>query len=309
MQHVLCLSDYPRALVEEWVSGLDCRVTVAPRDATLADLDLAATDVVIGDASRRFVLDAPALAALTRCRVVLQPSVGVDGVVDVEAAARRGIAVANAPGYNAAAVADWAVMAMLVVLRHGLDAAHELRTTGWRAPGLGRELGALTVGLVGYGAVAQHVYARLQGFGSTVLVTDRRPVGADPQRVPLDELLERSDVVSLHVPHTPQTHHLLDAQRLALMRRGSVLVNCARGALVDEAALVAALEDGHLAAAALDVFETEPLPPTSPLLGLPQVYLTPHIAASTHEARVRVRALIGANLRRALLGEKLEHRL
>ncbi len=310
MKHLLCLSDYPRELVEGWVVGLDCRVTVAPRRAGLADLDLTTADVVIGDASRHFRLDAAALERLDRCSAVVQPSVGVDGVIDVEAAHRLGIRVANAPGYNAAAVADWTVMAMLVVLRHGLGAANALRSDGWCTAPLGRELGELTVGLVGYGAVARAVHDRLRGFGSDVLVSARgtaRDGGAT--QVELDELLGRSDVVSLHVPHTPETHHLLGAQRLARMREGSVLVNSARGALVDEDALVAALQAGRPAAAALDVFAEEPLPATSPLLELPQVYLTPHVAASTEQARMRVRALVGANVRRALLGEQLEHEM
>lgn len=308
--HVLCLSNYPAELVEGWVADLGCVVTVAGRDQQLRDLDTSAAEIVIGDASRHFTLDAEALALLPRCRVVLQPSVGVDGVVDLDAARGRGIAVANVPGYNAEAVADWTLMAMLVVLRHGVTS--ELRRGGWHTPQLGRELGALTVGLLGYGAVGQAVHRRLRGFGATVLATAPGPapeVPEPPTFVELPELLEASDVLSLHAPLTPQTRHLLDERALARMREGSVLVNAARGGLVDEEALVAALRSGRPAAAALDVFDPEPLAPASPLLGLEQVYLTPHIAASSEQARVRVRAMVRDNLRRAVRGEDLHHRL
>lgn len=307
--HVLCLSNYPTELVEGWVADLGCTVTVAGPDQQLTDLDTAEAEIVIGDAARHYLLDASALERLPRCRVILQPSVGVDGVVDLDAARERGIAVANVPGYNAEAVADWTLMAMLVVLRHGVAA--ELRNRDWHAPQLGRELGALTVGLLGYGAVGQAVHRRLRGFGSTVLATAPTvPEGEDlPAFVELDELVESSDVLSLHAPLTPQTRHLLDERALARMREGSVLVNAARGGLVDEAALVAALRRGRPAAAALDVFDTEPLPRSSALLDLDNVYLTPHIAASSQQARVRVRGMVRDNLRRAVTGEQLAHRL
>src|SRR5699024_8051356 len=188
----------------------------------------------------------------------------------------------------------------------------ELRHRGWHAPDLGRELGALTVGLLGYGAVGQAVHRRLRGFGATVLTTSQGPVpqvAELPRFVDLAELLESSDVLSLHAPLTAETRHMFDEQAFARMREGSVLVNAARGGLVDEDALVAALRRGRPAAAALDVFEPEPLPESSPLLDLEQVYLTPHIAASSQQARVRVRAMVRDNLRRAVLGEPLTHRL
>jgi len=308
--HILCLSNYPAELVEGWVADLDCVVTVAGRDQRLSDLDTSDAEIVIGDAARHFTLDAEGLARLPQCRVVLQPSVGVDRVVDLEVARERGISVANVPGYNAEAVADWTVMAMLIALRHGVSS--ELRNGGWHAPELGRELGALTVGLLGYGAVGQAVHRRLRGFGATVLATSPGPVPeltAPPTFVDLPELLETSDVLSLHAPLTPETRHLLNERAFARMREGSVLVNAARGGLVDEAALVAALRAGRPAAAALDVFDPEPLSHASPLLELEQVYLTPHIAASSEQARGRVRAMIGDNLRRAVLGEDLDHLL
>ena len=303
MPTLLCLSDYPRELVQSWVAGLDVEVLIAARTAEIGDLteELRRADVVIGDAARRFPLDAAAIAGLDRCRLIMHPAVGLDGVLDTDAAAARGIRVQNAPGYNAAAVADWALMTMLMLLRDAVAAERALRTDGWARLPLGRELGALTVGIVGYGAIGRAVHQRLPGFGATVLISDPRPapeVGS--AQVELTELLRRSDVVTLHAPLTAGTRHLLDADRLALMPVGSVLVNAARGELVDETALAAALAAGRPQAAALDVFATEPLPADSPLRTAPNLYLTPHVAAGTEQARARVRALVGAEVRAEL---------
>ncbi|MGO1974036.1 MAG: 2-hydroxyacid dehydrogenase [Propionibacteriaceae bacterium] len=305
---VVCLSDYPHALVSEWASAAGTNrpveVVLARRDQTVADLadDLARAHVVIGDAARRFPLTAAVINSLAHCRDLIQPSVGLDGVVDTAAARERGIRVTNAPGYNADAVADWTVMAMLITLRGAVRADRELRRGDWPQPPLGRELGAVTVGLIGYGAIGQAVHRRLRGFGTRVLChTPHPPVGADaPSFVSLDTLLADSDAVSLHAPLTERTRAMISSDRLARMRTGSVLVNASRGALVDEAALVTALTDGHLAAAALDVFATEPLPADSPLRDLPQVFLTPHLAAGTEQARVRVRRLVADALATAL---------
>ncbi|MFD6178138.1 MULTISPECIES: NAD(P)-dependent oxidoreductase [unclassified Isoptericola] len=303
---LLCLSDYPRDLVEGWVAGADVEVVLAPGGAGVPDLPgaLARADVVVGDAARRVPLDAAALAGMGRCRLVVHPAVGLDGVVDLDAARARGIRVVNAPGYNADAVADWALMAMLLLLRDGVAADRDLRARGWHPRPLGRELGALTVGIVGYGAIGRAVHRRLRGFGARVVVTSGHPTddvaAAGGTQTDLPTLLEGSDVVTLHAPLTAATRHLLDAPRLAAMRPGSVLVNAARGELVDEAALVAALRAGRPAAAALDVFATEPLLPDSPLLALDNAYLSPHVAAGTVQARERVRALVGQAVRAAL---------
>ncbi|WP_182113214.1 MULTISPECIES: 2-hydroxyacid dehydrogenase [unclassified Actinotalea] len=304
--HVVCLSDYPRELVDSWLVGAPqpATATLAPRDATIGDLagDLARADVVVGDASRRFRLDAATLRGLDRCRLVVQPSVGLDGVIDVDAAAAQGIEVVSAPGYNAEAVADWTVMAMLVVLRDAVAADAGLRTYGWSARPLGRELGALTVGIVGFGSIGRAVRRRLAGFGSAVLYHDVAPRPADEdgaRHVDLDTLFAESDVVTLHAPLVGATHHLVDAARLARMRPGAVLVNASRGGLVDETALAAALRDGRLAGAALDVFETEPVPRDHELLRL-ATFVTPHVAAGTEQARRRVRALVGDVVRSAL---------
>lgn len=176
-----------------------------------------------------------------------------------------------------------------------------MRAQGWHRRPLGRELGAVTVGIVGYGAIGRGVRRRLAGFGSTVLVTDERDVfDADVGQTSLDDLLQRADVVTLHAPLLPSTRHMLTVERLASMREGSVLVNAARGGLVDEAALATALTNGRPAVAVLDVFENEPLPESSPLYGLENVVLSPHVAAGTEQARHRVRALVGDAVREFL---------
>ncbi|TDE95898.1 hypothetical protein EXU48_06475 [Occultella glacieicola] len=294
---LVCLSAYPRALVESWVADLDEPVEVVLADGAPLEVlvpDLARADLVVGDAARRYPLDAAVLGRMRRCRLLVHPAVGLDGVVDLAAAEAVGIRVLNAPGYNAEAVADWTLMAMLTTLRDGVRADRDLRSDGWHTRPLGRELGAMTVGIVGFGAIGRAVRDRLRGFGSRVLCSDPRPLpdtdGAT--QVDLDELLGASDLVTLHAPLTESTRHLLDGPRLASMRPGSVLVNAARGELVDEAALVTALRAGRPAAAALDVFAAEPLAPFSPLLELDNVYLTPHVAAGTEQARQRVRALV-----------------
>lgn len=293
---VVCLSDYPPELVRDWVSGT-AEVVVAERAAGWESVApaLGRAQVVIADAARRLVLDSDAIDRLECCRLIIVPAVGIEGSLDVVAARARGLQVVNAPGYNADAVADWTVWAMLQALREPED----LRRHGWRSTPLGRELGAIRVGLLGYGAIGRAVHRRLAGFGTTVLHhTSRR--GDDQGWVELEELFAGCDIVSLHAPLTPDTAGLVGERLLALMPQDSVLINAARGAVVVEKDLVAALRAGRPARAVLDVFAVEPLPADSPLRTLDNVLLTPHIAAGTQQARGRVRTLVRTHLREAL---------
>lgn len=304
-----CLSAYDEELVRELAGTDDVEIRIASREGTRAELHtlVADADLVIADAARHYRLDRDAVAAMQRCRFIQQPAVGYDSI-DTEQAARQGIAVANTPGVNAAAVADWVIMAVLNVLRDGVGAAVSMRDAQPLATRLGNELGALTVGLVGMGAVAREVAGRLHGFGSTVLYTARRPLTVPGARqVTFGEILTTSDVVSLHLPLTPSTRGLLGRDEFTRMKVGAVLVNSARGGLIDSDALVAGLRAGHPAVAALDVFEPEPLEPDSPLRGLPNVYLSPHIAANSRQARVRVRRVVAENLQRVLAGQAPLH--
>lgn len=223
--------------------------------------------------------DEGVLRACGGLRVLARVGVGVD-TIDVDAATRAGVAVTVTPELNTECVADHAVALMLGCLRRLQENDAAIRRGEWTRGGplIGRDVARSTVGLVGLGRAGRAVARRLAGFGLRMLGHD--PVGADVphvERVPLDELLAASDVVSLHLPLSGATAGLIGERELRLMRHGSFLVNTARGPLVDEAALVRALQDGRLAGAGLDVFEREP-PRDSPLLDMPQVILSPHVA-------------------------------
>ncbi|MGZ4528079.1 MAG: 2-hydroxyacid dehydrogenase [Mycobacterium sp.] len=245
-----------------------------------------------------------------RLRLVHKLGAGVN-TIDVETATERGIAVANMPGANAPSVAEGTVLLMLAALRRlpALDRAVR-QGAGWPAdPELGetvRDIGGCTVGLVGYGNIAQRVSRIVTAMGATVLHTSTRDDGRPGWRH-LTELLAGSDIVSLHLPLTAQTRHLLGRDALARMKPTAVLVNTARGAVVDEAALVDALRAGRLGAAGLDVFEVEPVAHDNPLLRLDNVVLTPHVTWYTADTMRRYLAEAVANCRRLRDGEPLAH--
>ena len=246
----------------------------------------------------------------TRLRLVHKFGAGVN-TIDVDAATERGIAVANMPGANAPSVAEGTVLLMLAALRRlpTLDRATR-EGRGWPSdPQLGetvRDIGACTVGLVGYGNVAKQVAGIVAAMGATVLHTSTRDDGLPGWR-PLPALLSDSDIVSLHLPLTENTDRLLDEAALAGMKPGAVLVNTSRGAIVDEDALADALRDGRLAAAGLDVFGAEPVPPDNPLLGLDNVVLTPHVTWYTVDTMRRYLVEAVANCRRLKDGAPLAH--
>ena len=250
------------------------------------------------------------LSRATRLRLVHKFGAGVN-TIDVETATKHGIAVANMPGANAPSVAEGTVLLMLATLRRlpALDRATR-EGRGWPSdPQLGetvRDIGACTVGLVGYGNVAKHVARIVAAMGATVLHTSTRDDGLPGWR-PLSELLAGCDIVSLHLPLTHSTHGLLGEAALARMKPAAVLVNTSRGAIVDEDALVAALRDGRLAAAGLDVFAAEPVLPDNPLLGLDNVVLTPHVTWYTVDTMRRYLVEAVTNCRRLRDGQQLAH--
>jgi D-3-phosphoglycerate dehydrogenase len=307
---VLCLSPWTEARVRELAGSGGVRVVTVPPppapDAIRAAIGDA--DIVIGDGRHKHALDADTLALARRCRFIQQPAAGFDSI-DAEAAARLGIPVANAGGFNREAVADWVVMAILNIVRHGARLDRDMRAGGWaQGRWIGRELSALTVGIVGLGNVGQAVAARLRGFGTRMLANDIVPRTADGvEPASLDDVLTRADVVTLHVPLNATTCRLVGAQELARMRPAAILVNASRGPVVDETALVDALERGVIAGAALDVFEQEPLAADSPLRRMDNVFLTPHVGGGTAEARVRSGEVVATNLRRVLAGEPPLH--
>ena len=244
------------------------------------------------------------LDLLPNLRIVANYGVGYDGV-DVEACARRGVAVTNTPGVLDAATADLALGLLLAVRRRIVEADRYVREGKWgtdwaEAVLLGDEVSGATLGIVGLGRIGSAVARRARAFDMQVLYTRRSP---DAGSVALDELLAEADVVSLHVPLTEETNGLIDARRLALMRDGTCLVNTARGAIVDEEALVRELVSGRLRAG-LDVFAHEPSVPPE-LLDLPNVVLTPHVGSATAATREAMTRVLVDNLLAAAAGRPL----
>ena len=285
---------------------LDIRYCAEDDDATFYR-ELAEADVVWHVLRP---ISAQDLQMAPRCRLVHKLGAGVN-TIDVEAATRLGIAVANMPGANAPSVAEGAVLLMLAALRRLTELDRATRDgMGWPSdPSLGetvRDIGGCTVGLVGYGNVAKRVETIVSAMGARVLHTSTRDDGLDSWR-PLPELLSASDIVSLHIPLTDQTVGLLDAAALASMPPDAVLVNTSRGGVVDEDALVAALQSGGLAAAGLDVFAAEPIPAGNALLTQPNVVLTPHVTWYTRDTMRRYLAEAVDNCRRMRDGRDLEN--
>ena len=237
-------------------------------------------------------VDEATIAAGVRLKVIGRAGAGVDNI-DLQAATRAGVLIVNAPAGNTVAAAEHTLALMLALARHVPQAAQAVRQGRWeRSLYLGTELREKTLGVIGLGNIGREVARRAQAFGMQViaadpLVPEERAAQLQVRMVPLERLLAEADFLTIHVPLTPQTRHLLDAARLQAAKPGLRLVNAARGGIVDERALYDALRSGQVAGAALDVFEQEP-PGESPLLGLPQVIATPHLGASTEEAQLSV---------------------
>jgi glyoxylate reductase len=251
-------------------------------------------------------IDAAVFAAAGRLRVVGNVAVGVDNI-DLAAARAAGVAVCNTPGVLDDTTADLAVALMLAAARLMSQAEDDLRAGRWSGWGLdqyvGHDIHGATLGLVGYGRIGRAVARRAAGFDMTVLHHTREPTGVAGWMERLDDLLGVSDVVSLHVPLTAGTRHLIGARELALMKPTAVLVNTARGPVVDEAALAEALERGQVFAAGLDVYEREPeVHPR--LLAAPRTVLLPHIGSATVATRTRMAWLAADGVRAVLAGER-----
>jgi len=251
------------------------------------------------------------LEALTRCRVLGRLGVGLDNI-DLPGCAARRIAVIPATGANALSVAEYVVTTALLLLRGAYGASAAVAAGQWPRPALssGREIAGKTLGLVGFGAIGQHTARLARGLGMTVmafdtLLDDDHPAFAQAGVRPcgLDEVVRSSDVLSLHVPLVEATRGLLGADRIATMKPGAVLINTARGGIVDEAALAEALRSGRLGGAAIDVFDAEPLPATPHFADCPNLILTPHIAGLTVESNERVSSLIAERVLQALTSE------
>lgn len=258
----------------------------------------------------RTQVDKVVLDAAPKLKAVGRLGVGLDNI-DVASCKARGIDVFPAIGANAVAVAEYAVGLAIVLLRGATFLSGARLAAGeWPREEMsqGREAEGKTFGIVGFGLIGQVVGDRARAMGMTVIAHDEFvPAGSAAwkaaRRVPLAELLARSHVVSLHCPLTPQTRGLIGAAQFAAMQKGTVLINAARGGVVDEAACAAALRSGHLGGAALDVFDVEPITAQAGGLfaGIPNVILTPHIAGVTLESNARISTITAQNVRRALV--------
>lgn len=257
---------------------------------------------------------AAVIDAAPRLRLIQKIGIGVN-TIDLDAARRRDIAVCNMPGTNTQAVAEMTLLLMLATLRRLVQLDDLTRAgRGWLLePEMADDLGELagrTVGLVGFGAVARRLVPMLRGIGANVVYTSRQAAADAPiPYLPFPEILGAADVLSLHLPLTPSTTGMIDAAAIAKMKRGSVLINTARGPLVEASALLDALATGHLRGAGLDVFSREPVGADDPLLGLPNVVVTPHLGWLTTETIERSVAVISDNCRRLRTGEPLLHRV
>jgi (S)-sulfolactate dehydrogenase len=305
-----------RIVVSEFMDG-DAVASLQARHDTLYDAALVdspdALVAAVGGADALIVrnrtrVDAALLSAASRLKVVGRLGVGLDNI-DVAACQARGIDVIPATGANALAVAEYVICSAMMLLRGAYASTVDVAQGAWPRTALssGRELAGKTLGVVGFGGIGRLTAKLARGLAMQVIGCDAniatgddcwREAGVEP--CSLDTLLARSDVVTLHVPLVPQTRNLVDADRIARMKRGAIVVNTARGGVVDEAAVAAALRSGRLGGAALDVFENEPLSAGSPLAGCPNLLLTPHIAGVTAESNTRVSRLIAERVLEAL---------
>jgi D-3-phosphoglycerate dehydrogenase len=273
------------------------------------------------DGIRRDAVDADAVITRSRLpddffehakkvRAVMIHGIGLD-LVPLQAATERGIPVANVPGGNAQSVAEYCVLAMLTLGRNAFEITTKIRTRSWdetRALGAkAHEIAAMTAGIVGVGEIGRRV-AKIchQGFGMRVLGNQRRLDRLPPEAMPasLDRLVAEADFVVLTCPLTPETHHLFNAGTLSKMKRTAWLINVGRGAVIDEAALVAALQAKTIAGAMLDVYEHYRLEPGHPLFALDNAVLTPHLAGMTQESRERMGVAVAEETLRMLAGER-----
>ena len=254
-------------------------------------------------------IDADLVAAAPRLRVISNLAVGLDNI-DVAAATAAGIAVGHTPGVLTDATADLAFALLMTSARRVAEGDREVRAGKWQTWGpsvlLGHDVWGATLGIIGWGNIGRAMARRGLGFNMRVLYTSRSPVHIvglpDATRVPMTQLLRESDFVSIHVALTPDTRHLIGAKELASMKPGAILINTARGGVVDQRALYRALKSGHLGGAGLDVTTPEPIGSDDPILKLPNVVITPHIGSASHTSRYRMAEIATDNIIEVMRG-------
>jgi len=283
--------------VDEWPGNLP----PAPADLRARSRDTEGLLTLITDR-----VDAELLDGAPRLMAIANMGVGTDNI-DVEACAKRGIPVGNTPDVLTDATADLAFALLLALARKIVPGAEKVRAGEWRtwepAADLGAELAGSVIGIVGWGRIGQAVARRAEGFEMEVVHSSRS------SGVPLGELLERADFVTLHTPLTADTRHLIDAGALARMKPTALLVNTARGGVVDQDALREALHAGRIGGAALDVTDPEPLPADHPLLDAPNLLVVPHVGSATVRTRAKMAAMAVENLLAALDGRPMPHQV
>jgi glyoxylate reductase len=294
------------APLEEHFAVLGGDAHPPPRERLLAE----ARDAVVLVPTYIDRVDAPLLAALPRLRHVASYGVGVNHI-DLDACRRRGVLVTNTPDVLTDATADHAMALLLAAARRVVEADRVVRRGGWTAVDpawmLGTEVTGKTLGVVGFGRIGQSFARRARGFDLRILYASPRDVGVPwAERVPLERLLAESDFVALHCPLTPETRNLLSRERIARLKPGAIVVNTARGGVLDDAALAEALASGRVAAAGLDVFPEEPRVPEA-YLRLENVVLTPHLGSGTRETRAAMARLVLEDVLRVARGQPPRH--
>lgn len=260
-------------------------------------------------------IDEPLLERAKKLKVISNMAVGYNNI-DVEAAKKRGIAVCNTPGVLTETTADLTFALLMATARRLIEASDFLRNGRWKtwSPMLltGQDVYGATMGIIGLGRIGEALARRARGFDMRVLYYNRSRKQEAEERLglaytDLDTLLSESDFVCIMTPYTPETHHLIGERELSLMKPTAILINTARGGIVDETALYQALKQGTIRAAGLDVFEKEPVDPDHPLLTLPNVVALPHIGSASVETRTKMAELAADNLLKVLAGEQPKH--
>jgi len=302
-------------LPREWISILEerCKIFIGPTDATEWDPTLIE---LLPQADGLFtLLTIPVTETVLRkspnLRVVSNMAVGVDNI-DVKACTLRKIPVGNTPGVLTESTADLTMALLLSIARNIPRASMDAREGRWKTwsptAWLGMELNGSTLGIIGMGKIGKAVARRAMGFGMKILFSDIQTKNEiNTTRVPLDELLKKSDIISLHTPLSDDTRGMINQSTLSMMKPSAILINAARGPLVDTPAIVDALVNHKIAAAALDVTDPEPLPPMHPLYGLPNCLIVPHIGSATQQTRRNMAELACKNLLAGLGGEHLPY--
>ncbi len=303
------------SLPKDWIKILDGQCTYFTGPINAVQWEQSLVDLLPKAEGLLTLLTIPVTEAYLNqspnLRVVSNMAVGVDNI-DVKACTRRGIPVGNTPGVLTESTADLTMALMLSIARKIPQASSDAREGLWKtwspAGWLGMELHGCTLGIIGMGKIGQAVAKRALGFGMTIIYSDpERSEYPDAEKVSFRDLLKRSDIISLHVPLTPETRGIINKSSLSLMKPSAFLINAARGQLIETSALVTALIEKKIAAVALDVTDPEPLPPTHPLFQFPNCLIVPHIGSATQHTRRLMADLACKNLLAGLKGEKLLH--